>query len=74
MLEARRYNAINAVAKELAKERFDDVMNGGHGYAVTIDPSRVIQTIFGGNLKTIETTLQVKTEVAEKELWKRDKK
>lgn len=74
MIEARRYNAINAVAKKLGEKRFNAFMDGSNDGRVTLDPSEVIQIIFGGRLKTIENALQTKAKTAEKRLWKRNKK
>lgn len=68
-----KYNAIEKVAKELGGVRFHDAMGGGYGNA-SLDPPRVIQIIFGGNLAAIETALQAESQTAEKELWKRNKK
>lgn len=74
MIEVRRHNAINAVAKELGEKRFNALMGGSNDGRVTLDPSEVIQIIFGGKLKTIETALQRGAKIAEEKLWKRNKK
>lgn len=74
MPEARKHNAIKAVAKELGEKRFDSLMGGSNDGRVSLSPARVIQTIFGGNLKTIEAALQTEAKIAENKLWKKNKR